>query len=238
MEHGVWLHPTIWRKGIKIIFTDYLMDTNSYIVRIKLVYKGPTKCGYKSSTRINPDGYRVTSLTHNKKVYPSITLHRMLWETFLHKIPEGYEINHIDAVKDNNNFYNLEVVTPKGNMEHANRLGLCNNPIQRENHRNRMLGSKNPFFGKQHTKETKDKLRSKMLGKNAGTKHIQAKFNENTLFKVRKLHYIDKISYDKIAVEFNVSKSCIASIIQGKTYNVNKLSKTELKENFCNNFKC
>ena len=42
--------------------------------------------------------------------------HRLIWETFNGKIPYGYEIDHINAVRYDNRLLNLRCVTPKNNM--------------------------------------------------------------------------------------------------------------------------
>lgn len=44
-------------------------------------------------------------------------IHRLVWETFVGPIPEGYEINHIDHDKANNALSNLEVVTHSENLQ-------------------------------------------------------------------------------------------------------------------------
>ena len=51
-------------------------------------------------------------------------VHRLVWITFVGQIPDGYEINHKDGVKSNNNLTNLELATHKENMEHAVRTKL------------------------------------------------------------------------------------------------------------------
>ncbi len=61
---------------------------------------------------------RVGGILHTKFV------HRLLWETWVDKIPEGMYINHIDGNKLNNSISNLEVVTQKENNIHALRTGL------------------------------------------------------------------------------------------------------------------
>ena len=50
------------------------------------------------------------------KVGTSTKLHRLIWETFVGEIPKGYQIDHIDTNKGNNNLDNLRCVTPKENM--------------------------------------------------------------------------------------------------------------------------
>jgi hypothetical protein len=42
--------------------------------------------------------------------------HRLVYEAFVGKIPVGYEIDHIDADKHNNDITNLRVVTRSENM--------------------------------------------------------------------------------------------------------------------------
>ena len=51
-------------------------------------------------------------------------VHRVIWETFIGEIPEGYQIDHINTIRDDNRLENLRVVTRKENM---------NNPITRKN---------------------------------------------------------------------------------------------------------
>ena len=41
--------------------------------------------------------------------------HILVWEKYFGKVPEGYQIHHIDGNKENNNIENLQLVTP---MEH------------------------------------------------------------------------------------------------------------------------
>lgn len=42
--------------------------------------------------------------------------HRLVWETFVGKIKSGYEIDHIDGDRHNNQLSNLRVVTRSENM--------------------------------------------------------------------------------------------------------------------------
>ena len=45
-----------------------------------------------------------------------MTIHRIVAETFIESIPKGYDIDHIDGDKSNNNVTNLEIVTHQENM--------------------------------------------------------------------------------------------------------------------------
>jgi hypothetical protein len=68
-------------------------------------------------------GYRNIRLYKNAKQY-TFRAHRLIYETFVSKIPDGYEINHLNAIKDDNSLSNLECCSHKENMAHAIRLNL------------------------------------------------------------------------------------------------------------------
>lgn len=64
-------------------------------------------------------GIRVNGKNHQRYI------HRLLYETFVGDIPEGYEINHIDEDNLNNDLSNLECVTPIQNKHHGTRITRC-----------------------------------------------------------------------------------------------------------------
>ncbi len=57
--------------------------------------------------------------------WAAIEAHRVVWEATRGKIPEGFDINHLDGNKLNNHPGNLEVCTRADNNRHARRTGLC-----------------------------------------------------------------------------------------------------------------
>ena len=66
-------------------------------------------------------------------------VHRIIYETFNGEIPDGYEIDHINAVRDDNRLENLRIVTHKDNL---------NNPLtkqlQRKVHKGKCNVKKKP----------------------------------------------------------------------------------------------
>ena len=68
---------------------------------------------------INNQGYKVVTLTHNKKK-KGYSLHRLVAETFLDNPNNLPAVNHIDGNKQNNNISNLEIINKKQNALHSN----------------------------------------------------------------------------------------------------------------------
>jgi hypothetical protein len=97
-----------------------------YIERLANVYS-VTKIGHnvkKLKPMINTNGYVRYHI--NKK---NLRAHRLVYEAYKGKIPQGYCINHIDGNKVNNrctddDTNNLEVVTIADNNKHAIETGL------------------------------------------------------------------------------------------------------------------
>lgn len=76
--------------------------------------------GEETSIReIEPKGmYNRSTKTINGKIM-RYSVHRLIWQYYNGKIPEGMEINHIDGNKRNNEIKNLEICTSKQNKIHA-----------------------------------------------------------------------------------------------------------------------
>lgn len=58
--------------------------------------------------------------------------HRIVWETFKGDIPVGYEIDHINTIRDDNRLANLRLVTHKENL--LNPLTRKNKSIAQKGH--------------------------------------------------------------------------------------------------------
>ena len=77
----------------------------------------------KLKTRVTKFGYVQTWITENSKTYYKF-IHRLVAETFLEYKGDGYEINHINGNKIDNNISNLEWVKRADNIKHAWDNGL------------------------------------------------------------------------------------------------------------------
>ena len=53
----------------------------------------------------------------------SCLLHRIIWETFVGEIPDGYELDHKDNNRSNNALNNLQLVTHKENIKLSYKRG-------------------------------------------------------------------------------------------------------------------
>jgi hypothetical protein len=78
---------------------------------------------------------RALKQTRNRRGYLHVTLyvggrpknylvHRLIAAAWIGPIPDGYEVNHRNGKKNQNDVNNLEIVTPQENREHALRHGL------------------------------------------------------------------------------------------------------------------
>jgi len=78
------------------------------------------------SQYLNDKGYYMISIRYGLKSNP-YRVSRMVAETFIPNPENKPEVNHINGIKTDNLWTNLEWSTHKENMEHAQRTGLVNN---------------------------------------------------------------------------------------------------------------
>lgn len=78
---------------------------------------------------INKNGYNTVGLQINKKK-KMFFVHRLVAEYFVAPRKGNLQVNHIDGNKQNNDFRNLEWVTPSQNTKHAYKNGLNKNVIE------------------------------------------------------------------------------------------------------------
>lgn len=117
-------------------------------------------------------GYLRVSYRLNKNKTKSIFVHILIWECVNGKVPEGYDVHHIDGNRQNNSIHNLELI------EHSEHMRIHN--INTKNCVGRIISDK-----------TKEKIRNnnnlyKLVGQYTldgelinifkGTREVQRKF--------------------------------------------------------------
>lgn len=68
-----------------------------------------------------------------------VYVHRLAYETFVGEIPNGYEIDHINTIRDDNRLDNLRVVTHADNNR---------NPLTRKHKSESLRGKVSSEFGR------------------------------------------------------------------------------------------
>lgn len=81
------------------------------------------------------DRYHTVRLYRSGKVFKDWLVHRLVANEFLGMPGDGYEVNHIDGNRYNNNVSNLEWVTHRENMIHAVKHGLVTTQKAKDAHR-------------------------------------------------------------------------------------------------------
>ena len=72
------------------------------------------------------NGYFWTSLAIEDRTKISGRIHRLIYSNLVGEIPKGYEIDHIDRNRHNNNLSNLRLVTKKENNQNKDIKGEKN----------------------------------------------------------------------------------------------------------------
>lgn len=105
---------------------------------MEVIYKGFTV--KDDGTVINRFGKKVGFKQKNGYMHvrvngKQVLMHRFIYEAFNGEIPEGYEIDHKNTVRDDNRLENLRIATPKENR---------NNPITKERYKTSNKGKVTP----------------------------------------------------------------------------------------------
>lgn len=121
---------------------------------------------------LHPTGYAQTSFG---------LIHRIIWETFKGKIPEGYEIDHINTIRNDNRLENLRLLTHKEN---------CNNPLSIEHYKQHNKTVDRTYLAKYHTSLTKYydivqmDLENNIIAKYKTTKDLPSKYDKSSIYGV------------------------------------------------------
>lgn len=112
--------------------------------KIKSFQRGKTKILRQN---ISQRGYHHVILSKNK-VNKDLRVHRLVASAFIPNPLNKPEVNHIDGNKDNNNVDNLEWATCKENIDHAIKMGLCDERIKNRRCPVMVFDMNNNFIGK------------------------------------------------------------------------------------------
>lgn len=91
--------------------------------------------GKKLKQTINRDGYMMVKLCDNG-YEKNCSVHRLVADAFFDGDHKGYDVNHIDGNKQNNNLGNLEIITRGDNLKHAYANNLRKSYLTDEDRKN------------------------------------------------------------------------------------------------------
>ena len=136
---------------------------------------------------------------------------------------ENFEFSIIEEVNDQNRI-EKEIFYLQERKSYERDIGynFDKNPTDKS-------GKNNPFYGKQHSKETKDKikliannrsdeLKNKMGEKNRGENHGQALLNWDIVREIRRLYELGGETHRSLALKYNVSYGTISAILYKKSW--------------------
>ena len=73
-------------------------------------------------------GYYRVSLCKNS-IVKRYLVHRLVWLAFNSPISEGLQVNHINEIKTDNRLSNLNLMTPKENVNYGTGIDRCHNQL-------------------------------------------------------------------------------------------------------------
>lgn len=98
-------------------FTGYYIDTDGRVWTEKKGVRNLRGELRELKPSKKKTGYLYTNIYWGKKITEraSLRIHRVVYETFVGIIPEGFVVDHINDKKDDNRLENLQLLTPKDN---------------------------------------------------------------------------------------------------------------------------
>ena len=93
----------------------YNAKYDRWVTKGGLVYRYDKKKDRLVQCKLSIDSYGYNVVGVSKPNRRNVIVHRLVYETFVGEIPQGYQIDHINTVRDDNRISNLRCVTPKEN---------------------------------------------------------------------------------------------------------------------------
>lgn len=118
----LWLVYNTLKKELFLMIKDF--EFKGFMYSADETGKVFGKNGIELKQRIDPDGYPTVTLGNSKIQRTSRRVHRIICSLFVENPFNKPEVNHIDGIKANNNYTNLEWCTRSEQISHAFRLGL------------------------------------------------------------------------------------------------------------------
>lgn len=100
---------------------------NRYVSKDGLIYRLKNGVLKLCKDTYNNCGYVLCSVQGDKR---NTLAHRIVYETFNGEIPEGYEIDHINSVRDDNRLCNLQILTRIENLKKRRKSKSAGRPVQ------------------------------------------------------------------------------------------------------------
>ena len=140
-------------------FPNYLVTSHGRIISLK-DNKGKRRIKELKQAKNKRNDYMQLTLHKNGKCYTK-RVHRLVAQAFIPNPENKPQVNHIDENKTNNHMSNLEWMTSIENVNHGTRNERASKVLSD----GRLKGKNNPFYGKNHSYETKAKLSKSHTGK-------------------------------------------------------------------------
>ena len=117
---------------------QYNEKYDRYVTKGGLFYRYSKSQDKLILCKLSKDSSGYLQLRVTKPKLASVGVHRIVYETFVGEIPQGYQIDHINTIKDDNSLENLRCVTHAENNK---------NPLTRKHRSESQKGNTWSEFG-------------------------------------------------------------------------------------------
>jgi group I intron endonuclease len=160
---------------------------------------------------------------HRSKLNNNIHENQYLQQAWNKYGENNFEFSIIEEVQDFNRIEKeIFYLNEKRSYERHIGYNFDKNPTDKS-------GKNNPFYGKKHTQEVKDKiktiannrseeLKKKMGEKNIGEKHPQSKLNWDKVRQIREIYKQGGYTQRELAFKYNISYGTISAILKNKSW--------------------